>query len=213
MRVLLSLILCVGCGEAGDNEPVTAESDEARAGREATTEGEVADDESSEPGSDPPPAVETTTGFIEATVGGAPKRFELLPANHNTAAANGTFLEARASAESDERFEFSLVHLDVRDMEFPATIRSNVRAREMAGMNYWDAEGTGHPVVFNDDSFVCQDLSDLRLSCTFSGTAHPDEGGPVEITDGRLEVLLTTNELRDRFIESTSGAGRRAPGR
>lgn len=81
----------------------------------------------------------------------------------------------------------------------------------MAAMNYWTADVVGHPVVFNGDSFECQSLEDLRLTCTFSGTAHPDEGGPVEITDGRLEVQLTTNELRDRFIEATSGAGGRAP--
>ncbi|HJL15694.1 MAG TPA: hypothetical protein RMH99_08565 [Sandaracinaceae bacterium LLY-WYZ-13_1] len=97
-------------------------------------------------------------------------------------------------------------------MGFPTTIRSNLRARQMASMTYWTPEVIGHPVVLNGDSLECQSLEDLLLTCTFSGTAHPDEGGPVEIGDGRREVRLTRNELRDRFIEATSGGAGQAPG-
>ncbi len=208
MRAILILVLlCVGCDEAARDE--SAESETVV---ETTSNAETTPDVAPEPATPTPPAAETTAGFIEAKVDGELKRFEYLPAGENTAAANGTFLEARATADRNERFELSLVHLDVREMDFPTTIRSNVRAMKMAGMNYWDAEGTGHPVVFNDDSFECQSLEDLLLRCTFSGTAHPNRGGPVEITDGRLEVQLTTNEVRDRFIEATSGAAGRAPG-
>ncbi|GAB5541579.1 MAG: hypothetical protein SangKO_013390 [Sandaracinaceae bacterium] len=202
MRTVLILVpLCVavacddGSTETDPSEPVTIAE---------TAEVEPAADEAPTA-----PAVATTTGFIEASVGGELKRFEYLEAAHNTAAANGTFLEARPSAESEESFKFALVNLDVREMDFPTSIRSNVRRMQMAGMNYWDAEGEGHPVVFDDDSLTCQSLESLLLRCTFSGTAHPDDGGPVAITDGRLEVQLTTDALRDRFIEGTSGAVRR----
>jgi hypothetical protein len=75
----------------------------------------------------------------------------------------------------------------------------------MPSLKYWDAEGNRYVLVFNDESLECQSLEDLVLTCTFSGTASGDAGA-VEITDGRAQVLLTTNETADAFTESTVGA-------
>lgn len=125
-----------------------------------------------------------------------------------TTCSNGTFMEARSTPESVERFVLALLNLDVREFDFPTTIESQPRQIRMATLNWWDAEDNGHPLVFNGDALQCQSLEELRLRCSFSGTARGDEG-PVEITDGRLEVLLRTNAAADTAIEVTSPLGTR----
>lgn len=199
MRAPLILIpLCVACGGERSDGASPDPSGPATPADEAAS---VAP----EPAPDPPSTAPTTTpGFIEATVNGEPKRFEHLPANHNTAAANGTFMEALARPDGEESFRLTLVRVDVRRLELPAEIRHDVRAMQLASLVYRDAEGTNYTLPFREP-LRCQSLEDLRLRCTFSGTAFGD-GGPVEITEGRLDVQLTTNDARDAIIEATGTA-------
>jgi hypothetical protein len=205
---LIILGLCVGC----NNAPASTEATGASSHTEPTPGAKADPDETADPTTPTSPGVETTTGFIEAKVDGELKRFEHLPAAGNMVAANGTFLRAVASAESKEEFKFTLTHLDVREMEFPTVIQNAPLSMRLAGMNYRDAEGTGHTVAFNDESLECQSLEELLLKCTFSGTSHVKGGGTVEITEGRLEVQLNSNAATDSFIKATSGAAKRPRG-
>lgn len=161
----------------------------------------------------PPEAVETTTGFIEAKVDGELKRFEYLPARDNMVYTRLTKMEARAAEDSEEGFELLLMGFDVRQLELPATIRGGMReavrgnfaaAQRMPSLKYRNADGEHSIVIFNDESLQCQSLEGLVLSCTFSGTLNGD-AGTIEITEGRLQVTLGSDEVSDSFTEATVG--------
>ena len=107
-----------------------------------------------------------------------------------------------------------MLGFDVRTLEMPAVIQSGARdairgniaaAQRMPSLVYEDSEGTRYTALFNDESLECQSLQDLVLSCTFSATAHARRAGSVEITEGRLQVTLGTDEMADSFTEATVG--------
>lgn len=206
MRTILILVaLCVACDDEPATEPQSTETPETPVGVEPpdTEEAEEAE-------------VETTTGFIEAKVDGELKRFEYLLANENQVLTRVTSMEAHRSADSDERFEINLVGWDVRQVELPMFFKFDMMgddgrpnlaaAGRMPGLRYEDAEGNVYNRMVNDDTLECQSLEDLVLSCTFSGTLEAEEDdATIELTEGRAEVRLVTNEIADRFIDGTVG--------
>ncbi len=210
MRTTLILVtLCVAC----EDDP---------AATEAAPPAPVAETpESATPTPSPAPAPiptepETTTGFIEATVGGEQKRYEYLPATDNRVLTRLTKMMARAGADSAEGFELLLLGWDVRTVDLPMVFKHDMQAAihgdiaaagRMPSLKYRDAEGGVYTLVFNDDSLECQSLDSLLLKCTFSGTLNERDGdGRLEITDGRAEVQLTTDTVSDAFVEGTVGA-------
>lgn len=205
MRTILILIaLCVACDDEPTTETPSTEAPETPEGV-APTETEEAEE-----------AEETTTGFIEAEVDGELKRFEYLPAHENQVLTRVTHMQAHPSAGSEEKLEITLLGWDVRQVELPmffkfgltsANGRPNLAAAgRMPGLRYKDAEGNVYNRMVNDETLECQSLEDLVLSCTFSGTLEAEEGdGTVELTEGRAEVRLVTNEVADRFIDGTVG--------
>jgi hypothetical protein len=205
MRTVLILItLCVACDDPPDDEVAAPASSEPNVEAPQPTTPTPA-----------PEAAETTTGFIEAKVDGELKRYEHLPATDNIVLSRITKMTARPSADSEEGLQLLLLGTDVRTVELPMVFSHDMQAAirggdlsaagRMPSLKYWDAEGNRYVLVFNDESLECQSLEDLVLTCTFSGTASGDAGA-VEITDGRAQVLLTTNETADAFTESTVGA-------
>lgn len=206
MRTILILVaLCVACDDEPATETQSTEAPETPVGVEPP-DTEEADE----------PEVETTTGFIEAKVDGELKRFEYLLANENQVLTRVTSMEAHQSANSDERFEINLVGWDVRQVELPMFFKFDMMgddgrpnlaaAGRMPGLRYEDAEGNVYNRMVNDDTLECQSLEDLVLSCTFSGTLEAEEDdATIELTEGRAEVRLVTNEVADRFIDGTVG--------
>jgi hypothetical protein len=204
--ILIFITLCVAC----DDDPATTEPVETAPADEMP--------EPTAPTPEPTPAApETTTGFIEANVDGELKRYEYLAANDNRVLTRLTKMTARADADSEEGFELLLLGWDVRTVELPMVFKHDMRAAitggdlsaagRMPNLKYRDAEGTTYMLLFNDDSLECQSLENLLLKCTFSGTLNENDGDrSIEITDGRAEVLLTTDTVSDAFVEGTVGA-------
>ncbi len=198
---MILLVLCVGCDDPAPSVDPAPESTAPTAEPAPSTTAPT------------PTPSEVTTGFIEAKVDGAPMRYEHLPANDNRVFTRVTKMTAHASAESEEGFELLLNGFDVRTLEMPAVIRGGMRdavrgnlaaAMRMPALKYRDADGNRYITVFNDDSLECQSLEDLVLTCTFSGTLNGDAGS-VEITEGRLQVKLGTDELADSMLEGSVG--------
>ena len=198
--ILILLALCVAC----DDEPADESAETT-----TTTEEAPPSEAPSEPAEE---AEETTTGFIQAKIDGELLRFEYLPAHDNQVLTRATGMLARPSAGSDAKFEINLVGWDVRAEELPKHFKFQMRpgdlssAQRMPGLRYKDAEGNVYNRMVTDDTLECLSLEDLVLTCTFSGTLEAEEGdATVELTEGRAEVLLVTNEIADRFIEGTVG--------
>jgi hypothetical protein len=208
MRTIsILLALCAACDDEPTAQPQAAEAPETPVG--------VAPPEA-EGTAEPEAAEETTTGFIEATVDGERKRFEYLPAHENQVLTRVTHMQAHPSADAEEKLEITLLGWDVRQVELPMFFKFGMRgangrvslaaAGRMPGLRYEDAEGNVYNRLVNDDTLECQSLEDLVLSCTFSGTFEAEEGEEtVELTEGRAEVRLVTNEMADRFVDGTVG--------
>lgn len=200
MRTIVFLLaLCVAC----DDAPESAEPSTSPDPTNEPTTPEPADEA----------APETTTGFIEATVDGESKRFEYLPARENMVYTRLTKMEAKAGPDSEEGFELLLMGIDVRQLELPAVIRGGMReavrgnlaaAQRMPSLKYRNTAGETSIVIFNDDSLECQSLEGLVLSCTFSATLNGD-AGTIEVTNGRLQVTLGSDQLADSFTDNTVG--------
>ena len=204
MRLLMFALfaLVVACDDApADPADPVAESNEAAPTPSAT------------PSTPTEEAPTTTTGFIEAKVNGELKRYEYLPARENMVFTRLTKMKAQPNAESEEGFELLLMGFDVRQLELPAVIRGGMReavrgnlaaAGRMPSVTYRDADGNRYLRIVNDDSLECQSLEGLQLTCTFSGTLNGDAGN-VEITEGRVQVLLGSDRLSDSLTEATVG--------
>lgn len=203
MRTILILIaFCAACDDspAGESAETT------------TTEDAPPSEAPSEPAAEAEEAEETTTGFIQAKIDGELLRFEYLPAHDNQVLTRATGMLARPSAGSEAKFEINLVGWDVRAEELPKHFKFQMRpgdlssAQRMPGLRYEDADGNVYNRMVADDTLECLSLEDLVLTCTFSGTLEAEDGdATVELTEGRAEVRLTTNEIADRFIEGTVG--------
>lgn len=199
--MFLFLFSLVGC----DDAPTSTDRVATAPSEETPTPTPTAEPAAEEP--------TTTTGFIEAKVNGELKRYEYLPARENMVFTRLTKMKAQPNAESEEGFELLLLGFDVRQLEMPAVIRGGMReavrgnlaaAQRMPSVKYRDAEGNRYILIVNDESLQCQSLEGLQLTCTFSGT-HSGDAGNVEVTDGRLQVLLGSDQLSDSFTEATVG--------
>lgn len=206
MRTILALVaLCGAC----DDAPATTEAAE-------TARSDEAPEPAASTPTPTPSAAETTSGFIEAKVDGELKRYEYLPAGDNHVTTRTTVMTGRANADSEEGMALMLIGWDVRAVELPMVFKRDVRAAvrgdiaaasRMPSLQYTNAEGTVHMLVFDDESLECQSLEGSRLECTFSGTARPRAGDTsIEITEGRAEVELVSDATADALIEGTVGA-------
>lgn len=201
--ILILLALCMACDDEPTTEPPSTEAAD-------TPNVPVPNQPEAE-------AEETTTGFIEAKVDGELKRFEYLPAHDNQVLTRVTHMQAHPSADSEAKLEITLLGWDVRQEELPMFFKFGLQrggsgrdmlrsAQRMPGIRYADEAGNVYNRMVNDDTLECQSLEDLVLSCTFSGTLQAEDGdATVELTEGRAEVRLVTNELSDRFVEGTVG--------
>lgn len=206
MRTLMILLaLCVACDDESSTEPQPTSPTEAPASAPESPEAAPAAE-----------AEDTTVGFIEAEVDGELKRFEYLPAHENQVLTRVTHMLARPDADSEEKLEITLLGWDVRQVELPAFFKFGMRgadgrpsiaaAGRMPGLRYVDPEGNVYNRLVGDDTLECQSLENLVLSCTFSGTLEAEEGdGTVELSAGRAQVRLVTDEVADRFVEGTVG--------
>lgn len=160
-----------------------------------------------------PAAEETTEGHIALTLDGVERRFEHLPANGNRATSRITMMEASTGPDATERVKFILIGIDVRSLEYPATIsrdmgaagRGDLRAAmRIPSLQYVDAQGTRYNYTFGD-SLECQSLEGMRLRCTFEAEARSRDQ-LVRITAGELDITLGGSAAEDARIDALGGS-------